>query len=105
MDQKILNRINRVLALIEENAKQATPGPWGISHDHVIKHEKLEDGTYLSYDIACAPWHNTGYVYGVNPHKNSDMKYITTVEPKRMKQLVDDIRELLRELGYDSKVS
>lgn len=96
--QKMLNRINRKLTLIEENAKRATPGPWSISHSHVIKHDSKS-----SYDIACRPWMKEQTVYEVYPYASpsasDDMRYIATCEPKSMLELVADVRTVLAELS------
>lgn len=91
---KRLNRIKRVLGEIEGNAKKATPGPWAISHSHVIKSDQR--GTY---DIASRPYDRDHCVYGVNPYADptatDDMRYIATVDPQKMLKLVEDIREVL----------
>ena len=97
---KLLNRLKRRLELIEENAKKATPGPWSISHSHVIKHEKRGDKV-ISFDIAARPWEQRMCVYGINPHDGTDwadMRFIATCEPKTMLSLVDDVRLILKEL-------
>jgi len=104
--QKVLSRARRVLALIEANAKQATPGPWDISHGHVFKGEE-KNGKWHAFDIACQPWERSQCVYGVHPNKwnmsDRDMRHIATCDPKTMQQLAADLRELLPELKLEAK--
>jgi hypothetical protein len=98
---KRLNRIKRVLAEIENNAKKATPGPWSISHSCVIKHayKTLDGGKVVdaTFDIASQPWAKGHAQFGINPQPNgsNDMRYISTVDPQRMLKLVEDIRDAL----------
>lgn len=103
--QKMINRITRKLALIEENAKQATPGPWSISHSHVVKYHKRGEKDF-SYDIAAQPWEKKMCVFDVSPYANGsrDMRYIATCDPKSMLELIADVRKLLEELpsGVDA---
>ena len=100
-EQKRLNRVSRLLTLIEENAKAATPGPWILTHNHVVKleYQKGANGkvTDKSFDIACEPWMQHQAVYGVNPQKHfsNNMRHITTCEPRTMLQLVEDVRAIL----------
>jgi hypothetical protein len=103
-EQKRLNRVNRVLSLIEANARLATPGRWSLDHGQVVKmdFEKQPDGTIKdkSFDIACQPWERRMAVRGVNPDSKMfagfpDMRHIATCSPITMLQLVEDIRAIL----------
>lgn len=99
ISQQTINRIVRVTDLIEANAKLATPGPWDISHGHVIKHDRTADGkNYVGYDIASQPYERNQCVYGVHPKPGyPDMRHIKTCAPDVMLKLVEDVRELINE--------
>ena len=99
--RKLTNRVKRIFAEIEGNAKKATPGPWAISHSCVLKYARktLDDGRVVdaSFDIASQPWAPGHAQFGLNPQKNgsNDMRYIATVDPQKMLSLIEAVRELL----------
>lgn len=98
IETRTINRIKRVTALIDENAKQATPGPWSVSHSHLIG---FDEKTKKSFDIASQPYKREHCVYGVHPDAGGwgfkDMRYMATVSPITMTRLTADVRELLDE--------
>lgn len=100
--QKLLNRVNRVVSLIEENAKLATDCSWGISHSQVFGYKKDDQGKIVFFDIAMQPYEQRQCVYGLHPDRAGmgwkDMKHITTCQPKTMLKLCEDIRTILKEL-------
>lgn len=105
-DDRTINRLKRTTALIDANAKLASPGPWRISHGHVYANvPKKEDERFSTrcFDICSQPWaksHHT--IYGLNPSTDrnaayKDMRHIATCEPQTMQQLVADVGLLLAE--------
>jgi hypothetical protein len=100
IDTQTINRLKRVTALIDENAKQATPGRWSLSHSHLIG-EKKDGEKYTYFDIASQPFKRDMCVYGVHPDHGGmgfkDMRYFSTVQPLVMTKLTEDVRTLLAE--------
>lgn len=102
--EKLLNRVKRVTDLIEANGKLATPGPWSVSHSHVIKHQSLPPaeghrwGKDASFDVASQPYKRDQACFGINPTGDGypDMRYIATCNPQTMLNLVEDVRKLAR---------
>lgn len=94
-----INRIKRVTAEIAANTASTSPGPWFMSHGHVISPgENKKSRAY--FDVCSQPWHQTHHtVYGINAGVTgrNDMRHIAACEPTRMKKLTEDIGELLAE--------
>lgn len=102
MNTTTINRIKRVTSLIAENAKNATPGHWAISHSHVYTTQRDEKtGEHKFFDIASQPYERSRCVYGVHPDQGGmgwkDMKHIATCAPHVMTKLTEDVTELLAE--------
>lgn len=102
MNSKDLNFLKSSLTLIEENAKQATPGPWYMNHGNVVAGDLEWDDEKKQtrdrrFDVAVSPFRKDQTVFNINPYatRNRDMRYVATVEPKRMLRLVQVVRELL----------
>lgn len=92
-----INRTKRVIGEIAANIKATSPGPWYMSHGHVISPGK---GQNTDFDIASQPHHKSHHtIYGLNTGDTgrNDMRYIATVEPVRMTKLVEDVGALLAE--------
>jgi hypothetical protein len=103
IEQKTLNRIRRVLAEIDANAKGAnSQGRWHISHGNVINSIKDEKtGAYSYYDVASQPWEKRHTVYGLAPTAGNsyrDMRHVATCSPAIMIRLVEDVLAVLAEL-------
>lgn len=99
IDIMTINRIKRVTALIAANAEATSPGPWYMSHGHVISPGKNKRGT-SDFDVCAQPWSEKEHtVYGLNAGMSgrNDMRYIATCEPTAMKKLAADVSELLAE--------
>lgn len=96
-----INRVIRVASEIAANAHNTSPGPWYMSHGHVISPGKNKKGTG-HFDVCSQPWDEKQHVIeGLNPKDTgrNDMRHIATCEPKRMVQLTEDIGALLDERG------
>jgi hypothetical protein len=92
-----------VLNEIENNAKRASQGRWRIDHGHVIAGEIEKTGDKIvdkRFDVAMVPWESKQVVRGVNPNhwRQSNMRYVATVYPERMRRLVRIVREMKEEL-------
>lgn len=105
--QTTINRIKRVASEIACNALSTSPGPWYMSHGHVISPGKKlpplpgeRFSRSAAFDVASQPWdkkHHT--IEGLNAYDTgrNDMRHIATCEPSRMAKLCADIDELLAE--------
>ncbi len=100
IETSIINRIRRVTSLIGANAVATSPGPWYMSHGHVISPGK-SPGKNTDFDICGPPIINAHTVSRLNPGDTgrNDMRYIATVEPTAMKRLGEDVKLLLDERG------
>lgn len=105
-----INRIKRVIGEIAANATNSTsPGPWYMSHGHVISPGKKlpvppgqRFAPQAAYDVCSTPSGKDHTVYGKNPatdYGRGDMRHITTCEPVRMVKLAEDVQSLLDERG------
>lgn len=103
-----INRITRVTSLIEANSAGTSPGPWYMSHGHVISPGKKllpppgdRFPKQADFDVCATPSGKDHTVYRTNPggygSGRGDMRYIATVEPVAMRRLVEDVRALLNE--------
>jgi hypothetical protein len=94
-----INRIKRVTSLIAANAQATSPGPWYMSHGHVISPGKNKRGG-TDFDVCSQPWDDKQHtVYGINAGMSgrNDMRHIATCDPVTMTKLVKDVTALLEE--------
>lgn len=97
-----INRIKRVASEIAANVTATSPGPWYMSHGHVISPGTPSALKPLNnaFDVCATPSGKDHTVYGKNQasdYGRGDMRHIATCEPVRMKKLATDITELLAE--------
>jgi len=98
-DTKITNRIKRLIATIAANTEATSPGPWYLSHGHVISPGKNTKGG-SDFDVCSQPWDTKQHtVYGINAGMSgrNDMRHIATCDPTTMKKLIADVQALLDE--------
>jgi hypothetical protein len=99
IETSAINRIKRVIATIAANTEATSPGPWYMSHGHVISPGKNKKGG-ADFDVCKQPWNEKDHtVYGINAGMSgrNDMRHIATCEPTTMKGLVKDVTRLLEE--------
>jgi hypothetical protein len=99
IETSAINRIKRVIATIAANTEATSPGPWYMSHGHVISPGEYTKGG-ADFDVCKQPWNEKDHtVYGINPGMSgrNDMRHIATCEPSTMKGLVKDVTRLLEE--------
>lgn len=107
ISQTTINRVKRVISEIAANTKATSPGPWYMSHGHVIspgpKCKPLANGyvPQAPFDVCKVPSDNDHKIYGYNPDTyasgRNDMRHITQCEPVRMLKLTEDVQALLDE--------
>lgn len=110
----VVNRIKRITSLIEANIGATSPGKWYMSHGHVIspgtRRPPLPGQRFAAsadFDVCSVPSGKDHKIYSFNTSESgrNDMRYIATVEPTTMKQLVSDVTALLDERDNVTKLA
>jgi hypothetical protein len=104
MEENDMNFLRRVLSLIEDNARLATQGSWGLDHGHVIGGtiDRTKDGKLIDrrFDVAAPPWERRNSVRAPSQDTQvsfANMRHIATCQPKTMIRLVEVVRKLMEE--------
>lgn len=98
-----INRVKRVISEIAANVKATSPGPWYLSHGHVISPGKStpEKPSQFNhdFDVCSVPSGKDHKIYGYNTGATgrNDMRHIVQCEPVRMAKLTEDVQSLLDE--------